>query len=380
LRVAGLPADRVAGISPQTTGGLLLVAANLGGGGAERQLVQMANHWAGRGVPVTLATFCGPEVPDFFTVHAAVTRVHLCGTPPRSTRAGVWRLVWRLRALARALRPQSIVSFITETNVLALVATVGLRVRVVVSERAHPQYDTTVSRSWKLLRGLLYRRSHLVVAQTQDIAEWVERHCHVRVAVIPNALRALQEPSAAREALVLGVGRLTRQKGFDLLLRAFARLQPKHPDWRLAIFGSGPELSALRALGESLGIASAVTFGGTDPRIETWMARAGLVVQPSRFEGFPNVVLEAMGSGAAVISADCPSGPRDLITDGTDGRLVPVEDVDALARAMDSLMGDAAARERLGLEARKVREKFSQEKIMSMWDAAVLGGAAPVRA
>jgi glycosyltransferase involved in cell wall biosynthesis len=105
------------------------------------------------------------------------------------------------------------------------------------------------------------------------------------------------------------------------------------------------------------------------------MARAGLVVQPSRFEGFPNVVLEAMGLGAAVISADCPAGPRDLIVDGINGRLVPVEDIDALCTVMRALMADAAARERLGGQARKVRDIYSQEKIMSKWESIVFGAA-----
>ena len=103
------------------------------------------------------------------------------------------------------------------------------------------------------------------------------------------------------------------------------------------------------------------------------MARAGLVVQPSRFEGFPNVLLESMGVGAPVISADCPSGPADLIQDGVNGRLVPVEDVTSLARVMAELMADPKAREILGNEATKVRQLFRQDLIMDRWEECVRG-------
>jgi glycosyltransferase involved in cell wall biosynthesis len=334
----------------------------------------MAPWWSARGVEVTLATFSPGGAHDLFVPPPAVRRVAL--------EAGDGGVVQRLARLTRALRtlivssrPDAVISFITENNLIALLASTGLEVRTLVSERAHPQFDTTVRPLWRALRWLLYRRASLVIAQTQATAQWVAEHCGARVTVIPNALRTLVDAQHPREPLVLGVGRLTRQKGFDLLLRAFARLRPEFPQWRIAILGVGPELDSLRALAESLRIADAVRFEGTDPAIEGWMARAGLVVQPSRFEGFPNVVLEAMGLGTAVISGDCPAGPSDLITDGRNGLLVPVDDVDGLASAMRKLLSDPSLRERLGHEARHVRTAFSQERIMSMWDSIVFAGA-----
>lgn len=115
-----------------------------------------------------------------------------------------------------------------------------------------------------------------------------------------------------------------------------------------------------------------VQFVGQTPDVVSWMAHAGLVVQPSRFEGFPNVVLESMGLGAAVISADCPSGPSELIEDGVNGRLVAVDDVEALAAAMAELIADAGERERLGRAAYAVRERYKQNVVMELWDACLL--------
>jgi glycosyltransferase involved in cell wall biosynthesis len=359
---------------PASTSGsqspLVVVAASLDGGGAERQLVEMANYWSARGRRVTLVSWNGSSGDGSYGLAPGVHRAHFdVGATGGLRRA--WRVVAGLRALFAAQRPETVLSFIVENNVLTLAASLGLPLRVAVSERAHPGVDTSVSRSWRLLRALLYRRATRVIAQTRATATWLERHCHVQATVIPNALRRLDEPSGERENLVVAIGRLTRQKGFDLLLHAFAGTRAFHPDWRLIILGEGPERAALRKLCVDLGVDSSVSMPGVEVRVEQWLMRAGLVVQPSRFEGFPNAVLEAMGMGAAVISADCLAGPSDMIEDGINGRLVPVEDVAALSQAMHQLMSQPQERARLGERAREVRQRFNQEKIMCMWDAAL---------
>ena len=218
------------------------------------------------------------------------------------------------------------------------------------------------------MRRVLYQRAHAVVAQTVDAAEWLRQKCRVPVTVIPNALRCLPDPAGPREALIVAVGRLTQQKGFDLLLRAFAQISPRFEGWRLAIIGEGAERQSLLRLSAELLPSDRVRFVGQIANVTDWMSRAGLVVQPSRFEGFPNVVLESMGLGAAVISTDCPSGPADLIQEGVNGRLVPVEDVGALAGVMAELMSKPGERARLGHAAMEVRERYRQDVVMGMWE------------
>jgi glycosyltransferase involved in cell wall biosynthesis len=235
-----------------------------------------------------------------------------------------------------------------------------------------PAWETGLPFGWRLLRRLVYGRAAAIVSQTAATADWIRKNWGKRAHVIPNALRELPRGSDRRETLILSVGRLVPQKGFDLLLHAFAAVRAKFPDWRVAILGEGPERASLLRLRDELGLTGHVEFPGHVQVIENWMARAGLVVQPSRFEGFPNVVLESMGMAAAVISADCPAGPAELIEDGVNGRLVPVEDVAALARVMAELMSDPALRARLGREALKVRERFRQESIMAQWEALLL--------
>jgi GalNAc-alpha-(1->4)-GalNAc-alpha-(1->3)-diNAcBac-PP-undecaprenol alpha-1,4-N-acetyl-D-galactosaminyltransferase len=354
---------------------LLLVGWSLEGGGAERQMADMANYWAASGFSVIVATWRVGTI-DFYPLDSRVRRVHLKVDAARYALfpklSSILRRILRLRALLRTVRPDATLSFITQSNVLTILASVGLNVHIVVSERIQPEKDWTVPLSWRVLRRMLYARADVVVAQTHDAAQWIRRECRKPTTVIPNALRLLPEATGARQPLIVAVGRLSTQKGFDLLLRAFARIASEFKEWRVAIIGEGSERANLVRLRDDLGLIERVEFVGQVENVERWMACAGLVVQPSRFEGFPNVVLESMGMGAAVVCADCSAGPAELIEDGVNGRLVPVEDVRALATVMAELLSRPEMRERLGREALKVRQRFRQDAIMAQWEACLL--------
>jgi glycosyltransferase involved in cell wall biosynthesis len=352
---------------------VMLVIGTLQGGGSERQISEMANYWAARGWHVILATWSGSDLADFYSLHPKVRREHLNIESAdlrflSRVRANL-RRVMKLRKLLAGTRPDAVLSFLTESNLLAILATIAFKTRVVVSERTQPALHVSLPRMWRVLRRLLYAQADAVVAQTRDAALWLESRCRTSVSVIPNALRLLPQPSHEKRHMIVAVGRLTYLKGFDLLLKAFARIAPAFGEWTVAIIGEGDERASLTQLRRDLKLDDRVEFVGQTPDVVDWMAHAGLVVQPSRFEGFPNVVLESMGLGAAVISADCRSGPSDMIEDGVNGRLVPVDDVDALAAAMAELMSRPDERERLGRAASGVRERFRQDRVMDQWDA-----------
>ena len=166
--------------------------------------------------------------------------------------------------------------------------------------------------------------------------------------------------------LVLAIGRLTEQKGFDLLLDAFHRSGLARAGWHLAILGEGPARSALEQQATALGMAEAVTFPGFVD-VGQWLRRADLFVLSSRYEGFPNALMEAMQMQRACISFDCPSGPRDLIENDRNGLLVPPQDVAALSEALQRLAADPALRSRLGAEASKVGQQFSPALVYAKW-------------
>jgi GalNAc-alpha-(1->4)-GalNAc-alpha-(1->3)-diNAcBac-PP-undecaprenol alpha-1,4-N-acetyl-D-galactosaminyltransferase len=354
------------------TRAVVLVTGSLEPGGAERVLADMANYWARRGWQITLATWAGPSTADFYELDSGVKRVWLDARAQRASRLAkclaYFRRMRKLRQLLATARPDAVLSFLDTSNVMTLLACIGMGQRVIVSERVNGATLTYMPWMWRAMRVATYWRAAKVVAQTQDAALWISKLCGVNAMAIPNPLRVLPETNTPRETLILAVGRLTHQKGFDLLLRAFANLRQEFPAWQLAIIGTGPEQSALLRLTAELHLGERVQFNPPVKNIELWMSRAGLVVQPSRFEGFPNVLLEAMGMGAAVISANCRSGPALIIQDRVNGRLVPVDDVTVLAQVMAELMRQPSERLRLGNEAKKVRQTFRQELVMQQWE------------
>ena len=354
---------------------VVMVIGSLNAGGAERVLTDMANYWNGKGWRITLATWAGPSSEDFYQLDGGVRRVWLdvpaAGASPIARLQAYVRRIRKFRALVAAARPDAVLSFIDTSNVMALLACTGLRLRVIVAERSNGAAAVRIPRLWRVLRIATYWRAAQVVAQTPEAARSISTLWGVTAIAIPNPLRKLPDAECPREPMILSVGRLSQEKGFDLLIRAFSAIEQEFSGWRLVIIGAGPDQPALQRLSEQSRLGDRVEFRAPVKDIESWMSRAGLVVQASRFEGFPNVVLEAMGMGAAVISADCRSGPADIIEDGVNGRLVPVEDVVTLAKVMSELLRRPEERYRLGAAARKVRQVFRQDLVMKQWDHCV---------
>jgi len=186
-----------------------------------------------------------------------------------------------------------------------------------------------------------------------------------------SACEPTVRPEAAMSAsrkMLLGVGRLDRQKGFDYLVEAFGRLALEKPDWDLVILGEGPMRASLEAQSQALGLDGRIHLPGRAGNVGEWYRRADLYAMSSRFEGFPNTLGEAMAHGCAVVSYDCDTGPRDLIRDRENGLLVrPVGDVDALAKALGALMSDESQRERIAKRAVEVRQRYSMERVLDVW-------------
>lgn len=356
---------------------ITLVISNLGTGGAERVLSIMANYWAMHDQAVTLITI-GSKENDWFVLSPRISRIAMnLETNSRSSieaiRHNMQRLK-RLRGEIRASHPDVVISFMDMINVLTLLACTGLGIPVIISERTDPAKHS-IGMMWRILRSLLYRRADAVVMQSQGLRAWAARLMKdSSVRVIPNPVeRPLQLSSVSCAGkgtkTIAAMGRLTRIKGYDVLLRAFAQCALKHSDWSLIILGEGPERRSLEALIQELGIEDRVHLPGRirDPR--SILQNTDLFVVSSFYEGFPNALLEAMACGAAVIATDCTVSMREIIHDGVNGVLVPSNDSNALASAMDRLMLDQAERKRLGSSAVDVVDHFGVDTVMSKWNA-----------
>ena len=355
---------------------IALVASSLTVGGAERVLSIMANYWAAKGVDVALITFSLPD-SDFYSLDSRVRRTSIEGLQPSSSlwaalKNNVTRAL-RLRSVVKDIQPNFIVSFLPRPNILTLLATLGLSVPVAVSERSNPSCQK-LGKVWNFLRQRLYSSATAVVAQTPEAKGLLVAYVpEDRIHVIPNPVRQpsslpdLILDSSIPQPFILAMGRLVPEKGFDLLLEAFAQSRSRQHA-SLVILGEGSERRNLESLAARLGIAERVHLQGLiqDPSIVS--RHATLFVLSSRFEGFPNALLETMCLGIPVVSFDCPNGPKRIIEDEVNGLLVPPGDVHALSVAIDRLMDDESERRHLGANASMIADVFSVDNVMRKWD------------
>jgi glycosyltransferase involved in cell wall biosynthesis len=319
----------------------------LHGGGAERIVLNLTQGIAERGLPVdlVLAAATGPLLDQ---VAPGVRLVDLAS--PR-----VLRSIGPLARYLRRERPRALVSSMSHANLVALWAArlAGTGTPVVVTEH-NTMSQSAGEQGWlernlwpPLLRGFYPWASH-VVAVSRDAAEDFARTVGIardRVQVIYNPVimpgmkaRARQTPDhpwfgGGAPPVVLGIGRLTRQKDFPTLIRAFALVRRQRPA-RLIILGEGEDRGALESLVTEMGLGEDVALPGFRDNPLAWLAASALFVLSSAWEGLPTVLIEALASGTRVVSTDCPSGPREILQDGRLGILVPVGDVPALSAAM----------------------------------------------
>lgn len=357
---------------------LALVISSLERGGAEKIISILANAWAEQGRIVTVITLDQFGAPAY-SLHESVQLCRLAFPPGKSKHSlqAVVKNFRKLRMLRNAIRNSMAditLSFIDTTNIVTLLATRGLHIPVIVSERANPELDN-IGQIWRILRQITYPLSRALVLQTNASAASLRGRFKVRVCTIPNPVefggkgqKETQISSTPASCNVVAMGRLVPQKGFDLLLKAFAHISQHHPQWSLKIVGGGPLRAELENQSEILGIRDRVHFLGPVSDPFPIFHSADLFVLSSRFEGFPNALCEAMACGLPVISFDCPWGPSEIIRDGVDGLLVPREDVPALATALDRLMSDAQERGRLASRAPEIGMRFGKERILAMWD------------
>lgn len=346
---------------------ILAVVPSLGGGGAEKHVERIAAS-----VPRTLASIDvavvrrGGSFERFLPSDVSVMELR-----PRELRSGTLETLASVPALRRLMqsgRFDAVIAFLDRPSLAALLASATVRAderpALLLSVQADPTpifAEDPLGGLFRLSMQKLFRRADGVLAISEGVASRVRSIApELEPIVVPNAcvddhLRASLEPPPARatEPLVVACGRLAPQKGFDVLLKAFAEVRSRVPGSRLRILGKGPLEDALRRQAHDLGIESSVEFVGFVDAPAREFAAASVFCLSSRFEGLGMVVVEAMAAGAPIVSTDCPYGPAEILDGGRFGWLVPVENASALAEALvDALTHPekAATFARLGME------------------------------
>jgi glycosyltransferase involved in cell wall biosynthesis len=217
----------------------------------------------------------------------------------------------------------------------------------------------------------LYPRLDLYVALTErDAEKWRKMLGDgVEVLAVPNAVPDTGEGvSPLTDKVVLASGRLSPQKGFDRLMPVWRQVAERHPDWQLRIFGGGYQKELLSELIAANGLQDSAHLMGHSSQLFDEMRRASIFVMPSRFEGFPMTLLEAMSCGLPPVAYDFPNGARELVVDGVNGRLVPNKDSDGMVRALCDLIEDEGLRRKLGEQAPAAVDGYDSESLAARWD------------
>jgi len=355
-----------------------IVIASLGSGGAERVVSYLSRAWAEEGHQVGIFTWEAADTEPSYPMHPGlqIQGLDLARSSGGSRLRGLAANLGRAQILRKSLAawaPDVVISFVDTTNIVACLA--GLRAPwpTIVAERSDPATAPLPSH-WRKSRRLLYPRAAAVITQTKSAMQYFAgRRLRTR-AVIPNPVpppRLPPAPMAEREQLVLAVGRLGPEKGFDRLITAFAQVAPS--DWRLVIAGSGPLRQQLQEQIDDSGLTVRASLVGFITDLHRWYDRASIFCLSSHYEGFPNALCEAMAGGCAVLSYDCPSGPADIVQHQVDGLLAPADEPQTFANSLAQLMGDMQLRTELAGRARNLPERYSERAVLEKWDTLIRG-------
>lgn len=349
---------------------ILMLQGGFGAGGAEKIMAMLAEHRIRQGDQVTVAAMQMPQTGSYFRYPPnAVLRV-LDREKPGGALTHL-RRISAIRELLAVENPDLVISFLTKVNVLTLIASLGFNKPVIISERNNPLRQSR--HLWRVAQNIAASRARLMVMQTEAARQDLPPRLHAKARVIPNpcAPLAFRPPPPSPHFRFVATGRLDRQKGFDLLIRAFAALPADLSDSQLTIFGDGPERAALCHQIKEAGLTDRVHLPGLSEAAAGWLSAGDALVVSSRFEGFPNVLAEATCSGLPSIAFDCPYGPSEIIADGRNGLLVPDGDVGALSAAMARLARDRELRARIACGDPEHSARLAPSQIMFEWDQAI---------
>ncbi len=344
---------------------------SLSRGGAERVIVNLAAYFRDCGYCVTIVTKEQDSVE--YPVPEGVSRIlaDITGGEISKNRiANLYRRIAKLRKIWKELQPNYIVSFIKKNNFMAITSAMGMRIPVIVSVRSNParEYPNKLTR---LLAGVLFSRAARVVLQTEQAKEFFPVAVQKKAVVLPNSLseQFLQtEYCDERKKEIVWVGRMDANKNPKMLMRAFGAVAKKYPDWTLKYIGDGPLMQELKELCQKENLTEQISFTGRVEDVASAIQSASVFVLTSKQEGMPNALMEAMVSGLAAVSTDCPcGGPAELIENEVNGILIPVDDEKALVDALDKLLSDDECRNRLGENAKRLIEKVHPDIVNRQW-------------
>jgi len=337
---------------------------SLTGGGAERVMVTLANGFS-KFNDISIITF---NSENAYEVDSAVTRVKLHHGLYKNHTLRSWNNLYKHYKI-KANRPDFIVVFLPENALIAIPIAIRYGIRIIVSEHTNHKAFKYYKSKWT--RKLLYPRANAVTVLTSYDIDFYSK-LNSRVVKMPNPIILPKKVNAfsERKKNIFAAGSMKNLevKGFDSMLKIAAPLLLKHKDWQITIAGSGDGgIKKLKKLSKELCIESQVILPGFCNNIQELMQESQLFALPSKFEGLPMVLMEALSNGMCCIAYDCVSGPRDLIENGKNGLLIENQNADAFEKELERLIADDELRTNLAANAPKSVKDYALPSIMAKW-------------
>jgi GalNAc-alpha-(1->4)-GalNAc-alpha-(1->3)-diNAcBac-PP-undecaprenol alpha-1,4-N-acetyl-D-galactosaminyltransferase len=339
-----------------------------GGGGSERAVASLSNQLVTFGEEVTIIKLDN-EAP-FYDLDKRIKLINL-NEAYHSKNVfervrNTMRRIKKLRITFKEINVDVVVCMNISMLTFAILAKGRAKSKIIGTEQSNPY----ISLSGSLKKSLKKIMSYLCngfIFQTEDASSFYPKKTQQKGIVIPNAIfdqeiYKLKIPGSRRK-IITSVGRLIESKGFDVLIKAFNNLKDEFSNYNLEIYGEGPNRSKLEIMINNLNLKDRVFLKGQVKNVSNYIFDTSLFVFPSRHEGMPNALMEAMACGLPCISTDCRMGPRELINDGINGILVPVDDIPSMESAMRKIMSDKISADRIAANAIKIRETHSIDLI-----------------
>ena len=354
---------------------IAFIFGSMSRGGAERVIASLANSFCAQGDKIAIITMDNSVSGYPLDDRVQHIRLNLAGKSKNKLQ-GLWRNLRITKELRKVIQQggyESVVTFeLRQALLLQYAFPFGRKFKIITSERANPnmrklgklekwQYDKMLPN----VDGFIFQTERVSMCYCEKLRKiGTVIHNGVFPEILPETI---PEFNNLRHKDICAVGRLAHQKGYDILLEAFCKFRKEHPDYHLHIYGKGQLQQKIEAQIETLGLCDSVTLHGSMPDVMFQVADMGMFVLPSRFEGMPNALMEAMACGLPCISADCDFGPGELIEDHENGILVPVEDAEKLAAAMEEVADNQELAEKLSQNAQQIRKTHNGEKIAVMY-------------
>lgn len=340
-------------------------------GGAERVIVNLAKEFAINGHDVTLIT--DAESNNEYEIDSNISRINLGYNRKNRIIKNIYQ-IHMLRRTIKENRSEVLITFLPEPIIRALIATICINVKNIISIRNDPkiEYKNVLH---KQLANFLYQRADRVVFQTKEAQNFFSARIQKKSTIIMNQVNKdfYEYERCGTGEYFIAVGRLTPQKNYYMMIEAFKRFCQNNPNSILRIYGDGPMKNELQDLIKRQNLDRNILLMGITQRVPDALAKAKAYVLTSNYEGMPNALLEAMAMGLPCIATDCPSGgPKAIITHKENGFLVPINDVDSLVEYLNIVENNKLLNEEISINAKNKAEEFRPLIVYKKWEDVII--------